>query len=416
MQRLQAGGKLMHQGAYGCVYHPALNCNGTVNKNSTNKITKIQEKTETTVNEDKINRIVKTIPGYTYYFAPITTKCQEVYVSQLKNGIFKDCYVVTDQNKQRAFVTMDGAYIDGTELIIYLTLLHDNGQMMFQTLRLYQSLLTTIEKLQGKHIVHFDLKSSNILIDSVREKPIVIDFGLSHIVDELVARYSDVFFMYAPNYYVLPPEVHTFSFVYHRIKPGAPVSIPHIVKQVLHDYKKDNPLYRIIGEFFLNVETQDVPPEQAPNFVTSYFEQRTEQYLTDFLSRHLVNNTFQYENMIQEWVEKGVPYTWDMYGLAMVFMPIAHHQYSPSKSVLMKRYIFELFNSVHPDPSLRKSVTQMKSDFTSIFGDVMNTGNVFKLQARVQYDKYKLKNILSESIKQQEDLTKYVEYRMENTR
>ena len=91
MNRVQTGCKLISQGAYGCVFYPSLNCDGTTNSRGNKSVTKIQELNFAALNEDKINKIIKTIPKYTYHFAPLSIKCNDIYVSQLKDGLFTEC-------------------------------------------------------------------------------------------------------------------------------------------------------------------------------------------------------------------------------------------------------------------------------------------------------------------------------------
>ena len=59
--------ELLDQGAFGCVYRPNIDCDGSIGDK--NYVTKVQLKEKELTNEIKIGEMVKTIPNYEFYFA-----------------------------------------------------------------------------------------------------------------------------------------------------------------------------------------------------------------------------------------------------------------------------------------------------------------------------------------------------------
>ena len=64
------GGKLIAEGGYGCVFHPAFNEVGE-ELDDKKYATKIQVENESSTNEIKIGEIISKIDGYINHFSPI---------------------------------------------------------------------------------------------------------------------------------------------------------------------------------------------------------------------------------------------------------------------------------------------------------------------------------------------------------
>ena len=85
----------------------------------------------------------------------------------------------------------------------------------------YRYLLSSLEMLEKAGIVHFDLKSENVIYDKNKNIPIVIDFGLSFFTNSSKYGGSErlaehVFYVYEPNYYLWPIEVHFANMLRHK--------------------------------------------------------------------------------------------------------------------------------------------------------------------------------------------------------
>lgn len=402
MNRSQTGGKLISQGAYGCVYYPSLNCNGTINSRGSKSITKIQELNYAAINENKINKIIKTIPKYTYHFASLSIKCDDIYVSQLKDGLFTECDAINKIQNDTKVVTMNGPYVENMQLYDYLKGIKNIQQLAFKTLKVYEHILEAIDKMQSKDIVHFDLKSSNILMDKKREYPIIIDFGLSFVINELPSSFSDVFFVYAPEYYLLPPEVHLFSYLYHEVREEDDLSDEQIVDNVIRDYQKNNPVLDILSLFISDTKTD----KKTGNFTifTEYFVSSIKKYMLGLLKQ--TNRDFS--KIIEDWINKRIPYTWDLYNVSFQNIILTYDIYKQTNSIVLKRFIAELMVGIHPNPEKRKSTKDTIKHYDKIFKKSVNSGHLLQNNKLSESNRKQMdvKIILENSLLFQKDIHK----------
>jgi serine/threonine protein kinase len=168
-------------------------------------------------------------------------------------------------------------------------------------------ILDAVQMLVSENIVHFDIKPQNIMYDEIQDVPIIIDFGLSHIITPLLA----------PNFSPLKSEKllrHTFvsydTYDYWCIdiyilsnigsktslKPHSVVSEGHI-KAILRGFITPN---------FLAILSPDEVTQFKQNIKT-YFSQFIEHKRTWMdVFRVLIKNYSK----------------WDNYSLAMTYLYI----------------------------------------------------------------------------------------------
>lgn len=399
MNRIQTGGKLISQGAYGCVFYPSLNCDGTTNSRGNKSVTKIQELNFAALNEDKINKIIKTIPKYTYHFAPLSIKCNDIYVSQLKDGLFTECDAINKIQGDTKVVTMNGLYIENLKLYDNFQSTKNIEQLAFKTFKVYEHVLEAIKKMQSKDIVHFDLKSSNILMDKKREYPIIIDFGLSFVINELPGSFSDVFFIYAPEYYLLPPEVHLFSYLYHEVRPDDVTSDEDIVNRVVSDYQKNNPIFDILTSFISNPNVNRGKTKTF-SILTEYFISSIKTYLLGLLKK--TNRDFS--KIIEEWINTKTPYTWDLYNFSLQNIILVYDIYKETNSIVLKRFIAELMVGIHPNPEKRKNIKETIQNYEKVFKKSVNSGHILQNNKQSGSSIKNMDIVLEKSIAVQKDI------------
>ena len=81
----------------------------------------------------------------------------------------------------------------------------------------FRFLLDAIGYLLDDGIIHFDIKGENILYNTVSSEPQLIDFGISIPINEINNKnLKEYFYVYAPEYYVWPLEVHVINFLLHE--------------------------------------------------------------------------------------------------------------------------------------------------------------------------------------------------------
>ena len=213
------GGKLLSEGGYGCVFHPEVNCEGKDDKNK-QYVTKIQQKDFSAENEIQIGKILKNKyenrkdKPLINNFAPVISSCP-IKMSKLK---------IEDKEKCKIFKNIDTTnmimlkirYVESKDFDSYIIENKNSSSIFLTLISAYNYLLKSIALIQNANIVHFDIKGQNIVFDLKKVNPIIIDFGLSLPMDKVRNdNLYDYFYVYAPEYYVWPLEVHYLNFLLH---------------------------------------------------------------------------------------------------------------------------------------------------------------------------------------------------------
>jgi tRNA A-37 threonylcarbamoyl transferase component Bud32 len=215
------GGKLLAEGGYGCVFMPGINCDGSIME--TKKYTsKIQRFDSSAKNEIKIGKIVQELNGFGHHFAPVIKFC-ELNVAKIKDDDKNKC-TIFKKNKSKTFVVMKLLYIDGDDFLDYLINQKNSVQLVSNIIISFNHLCHSLGMLAMKDIVHYDIKGANIIFDKKKEIPILIDFGLSVnmnniIVDNItIDKLKEMFYVYAPDYYVWSLEIHYMCYLVNKNK------------------------------------------------------------------------------------------------------------------------------------------------------------------------------------------------------
>lgn len=185
------GGKVIASGGFGCVFNPALKCEGTSNRES-GKISKLMTEKNATTEYEEINDIkdkLDTIPNYKDYFLLNNfTICKPAKLSKIDLQDFtKKCSALPKDNinKQNINDKLDKLMMlnmpnGGIPVDDYL---YENGsfeKMYLLHISLVKLLKKGIVLMNEKNVYHADIKDSNVLIDDKSEvNARLIDWGLS---------------------------------------------------------------------------------------------------------------------------------------------------------------------------------------------------------------------------------------------
>ena len=187
--RNNKGGKVIASGGYGCVFDPALKCEGA-SKRESNKISKLMTEAHATSEYEEINNIkdeLDSIPNYEDYFLIYdATLCRPAKLTASDLTAFSDkCTALPKNNITKKNIN------DKLDEVMALNLpngglpiddyLYSNGsfQKMYDVnLGLIKLLKKGIIPMNKRNIYHCDIKDSNILIDD-SGNPRLIDWGLS---------------------------------------------------------------------------------------------------------------------------------------------------------------------------------------------------------------------------------------------
>ena len=87
--------RLVNQGAYGCLYHPGLRCNGSP-MDDLRYATKLVVQDEVAENEVAVGNAVKNIVNYSVNFVPVIDTCA-VNLGRVRQGALDRCDIVMEQ-------------------------------------------------------------------------------------------------------------------------------------------------------------------------------------------------------------------------------------------------------------------------------------------------------------------------------
>lgn len=179
--------QLISQGSYGCLFQPGINCLGQIDNNK-KYITKIQDDAKTTKEEFDIGTYLYLNNPYAKTrFAVIEVSCP-VTLGKIKEESIEKCELIHQNESNHVFYSNKIRYVGKYSLKKYLSLLLEKKNTFFWKAFFETQfyLLYSIQHLQEKKIVHFDIKENNIIIDDISQLPIIIDFGISFRVDKLI--------------------------------------------------------------------------------------------------------------------------------------------------------------------------------------------------------------------------------------
>ena len=336
------GGALLSQGGYGCVFSPSVNCKGR--ESSEKFISKIQKNDFSAANEIKIGKMIDKNPDSHEFFAPVIKSCP-IDISEIKTDGLDDCKIITSHRKIQNFSMMKIRYIHGSVLSSFITE-NKNSSMIFSSfVNIYQHLLKGLKILIEEGVVHFDLKGPNIVYDIETEKPVIIDFGLSIPIKELIAseQYYHYFYIYAPDYYVWPLEVHFLNYIENIEEEPTIESIKHLATE----FVKKNSAINKLSETFKN------------NYIKSSIIE-----LKKYLNRSARKVKVE---ILKSWK------TWDNYSVSIMFLRYIDLLFGNDKTLDTNHYIKFmiqiLLQNIHPEPNKRISIEKNINMMENFFSD-----------------------------------------------
>lgn len=354
--------KLINQGTYGCIFHPGINCQGK--KENAKYLTKIQKNAKTIENEYAVSKIIKTIKGYTKYFAPIVKQCPVKIAKQYTNEL-QQCELfhnvdTRDLHKQ-TYVSNKIRYVGNNNLSDHIQAQTTQFQFWKEMLETHAYLLKGVDKLLTKNLVHYDIKYNNIMIDPQMKKPVFIDFGITVPIDNLTDANARDYFYVFDTYPYWCFEVCVCNFIFRDLGVDRAKSTTVDAKTLHHIYN-----VFVYGE----EHAKDTDPEIDNSvFSSALFKQNTNKIVDEYRKTVLEYyapfiGTLSWFDLYKHYMEKEYYKTWDTYSLAVVYLfliettqkqnPKLYQQleHSASKPVFTK-YMAFLFTAIFNRPDHR---------------------------------------------------------------
>lgn len=332
---------LLSQGGFGCVYYPGITCAGSADKDK-QMVTKLQMKDFNADNEIHIGKIITSIKSYEKYFIPVVSSCP-IDLRKIDREIIGDCNVVNNTSSIE-YLLMSLHYIENKSLesaIVLSSSKQIKRQSFAKILSMYKYLMYGVELLSKEKIVHFDLKVENLLFSNKRNLPLIIDFGISipmlKLNKDTMKRY---FYVFAPEYYIWPIEVHVITFLLHKTEGN--LTFENIT---------------MIATMFTNA-----------NAGLQFFSE-------DFRNTYLSSCIYQLKKYVGIDRNKVIDtlllncYTWDGYAISILFLDIFKKIFKGGFHYnRMFIFLIELLViNISPDPSVRLSPSESIKEYNKCF-------------------------------------------------
>jgi serine/threonine protein kinase len=343
-------GHKLAEGGYGCVWGTEITCKGKRTKNKKH-LSKLQFVTFSSKNETMISReIIKKYKNYSEFFSPIISTCN-IKIKKLDDLIISECSVLNKMKGDEIEISKI-KYIDNVDYEKYvLTNISEQGFFYNKIIKVYYKLLKGIKMLADINIVHFDLKGLNIIYDTEQDRPIIIDFGLSFKVNDMLKnmnspKYYYYFYRYVPEYYIWPLEVHFMNLLLHKTETPTDSDL----KALSNNFVNNNAALLTFSNDFKN------------NYYTSCYE--------ELLSYNDLTLKQKKEKIMNSWN------TWDNYSLSIILIVYIYYFCAGGGNNKFTNDILELvvFN-IHPNYKKRFTIDQSIHKFKSLNTVLTNTND-----------------------------------------
>ena len=325
------GGKLLSEGGFGCVFNPSMKCDGS--SDSEKFVSKIQRYDNSAKNEIAIGKILTSIVEYKSHFAPIISHCN-IDIVQIKDKDKNKC-MLFKKRKTQNYVMMKLDYVEGMEFLQYMIKNANSVQIINNIINSFNVLLRSISLLVNKKIVHYDLKGSNILYSTRKNIPLIIDFGLSIDLSSINNKnLKEIFYTYAPQYYVWPLEVHYLGLLFNVDKEPSEEALSNLAKEYVKNNKGFNKNF-------------------SPNFLKKYEKSCLEQLK--------VYSQMRFEEKVKFIMNYWN--TWDNYALSITYLRFLRYLIGFYENSFIKFMGKLLLQNIHPNPKNRLSLIDSTHTF-----------------------------------------------------
>ena len=364
--RTKRGGKVLASGGFGCVFTPALKCEGAARR-EWGKVSKLMTEKHAISEYKEINSFktkLDTVKNYEdYYLLYDATLCKPAELTDSDLTAFaKTCTALPKKNITKQNIN------DNLDKLLMLNMpnggvpvddfLYTKGTIEKMS-RVHTSLVNLLKNgivpMNKKHIYHCDIKDSNILVQETETtnglKTRLIDWGLS---TEYVPFKDHPFpstWRNRPLQFNVPFSVIIFSDDFIEkyttfIKDGGTQDKVHL-KQFVADFvvswmkKRGGGHYKFINEimYMLFSETMnDVSLRDMPNVIET---QITMPYIVNYIVDVLVNFTvFRKDGTLnlREYLDNVFVEIVDIYGFISAYYPMLEILYSNRLSLSDAEY------------------------------------------------------------------------------
>ena len=381
--------KLLSQGGFGCVYYPGIRCKNSKDEGDdmAKYVTKLQRANFNSVNEVDIGLRLKQNPLYKFFFLPVVSECPVKMASFSKTNeeLVSKCEVIKDIDK--AYTLMKIPYANNKPIIEEIfDEIRNKKHVVVSMLESYTHILKAVQIMIDMKVVHFDLKSDNILYDSDMNHANIIDFGLSIPIDKLPNKndndkkyyglLKEYFYLYAPEYYVWPLEVHVINYLLHQLEESEDAS--GIAKRISEEYVTNNKGIQMFSKSFV-----------------ADFKGACNRRVIDVLRAASSGSLVERKREIIDGLIKSYD-TWDNYAISIIYLRFIHllfpNGFSENKFYILFSQL--LLRNIHPIPTMRFSIADTRQRLYELFYLNEDVDTYIKMIENIEFDLKDVKTII----------------------
>ena len=337
--------KLVNQGTYGCIYKPSFLCDGNTIKEE-DYITKIQTKDDISEQEEVLGNKIKELRNASEYFAGIINTCP-IELSKIEDNELKKCEFIEKQTSNETpqeYIASTIKYVGKQDMMDYfMERVNKPQQYVMSLFHIHFHLLKALSQLQEANIIHYDLKSNNIMVHDVKKTPIMIDFGISFEGESKPEDATNAFYVYGPNYSPWCVDIHLISYAFHKIKSEKPLQeqvAEEQIQQVIKDYMDNN---------------------SAVDTLTNTEKTEMQKAWTEYLSSYIGQ---PWENLYDAlW---NARWSWDNYAIALIMLKYTRGEFKIRENEFNQQYVKMLKQIIKATPDTRLDAKNAKEKLLEV--------------------------------------------------
>lgn len=337
--------KLVNQGTFGCIYKPSFLCDGNTIKEE-DYITKIQTKDDISEQEEVLGNKIKELRNASEYFAGIINTCP-IELSKIEDNELKKCEFIEKQTSNETpqeYIASTIKYVGKQDMMDYfMERVNKPQQYVMSLFHIHFHLLKALSQLQEANIIHYDLKSNNIMVHDVKKTPIMIDFGISFEGESKPEDATNAFYVYGPNYSPWCVDIHLISYAFHKIKSEKPLQEQvqeEQTQQVIKDYMDNN---------------------SAVDTLTNTEKTEMQKAWTEYLSSYIGQ---PWENLYDAlW---NARWSWDNYAIALIMLKYTRGEFKIRENEFNQQYVKMLKQIIKATPDTRLDAKNAKEKLLEV--------------------------------------------------
>ena len=215
-----------------------------------------------------------------------------------------------------------------------------NKHLFLTFIETYSYITTAIGNLLEIDIVHYDIKEENILYSIKYENPLLIDFGLSIPIKKLDdSNLSNYFYVYAPDYYLWPIDVHILNYLIN---------------------KEQN----LTIESLENLISSYISHNSGLEIFTDHFKERYKATALKFFSKYInLDKNIVIKELLQFYK------TWDLYALSIMYLKFFKLIFREGffDNIFIRVFSQLLLTNIAPDPNKRLTQQETLEQYRNLF-------------------------------------------------